>query len=106
MYTDLQFLEISMSYLTQECPLHKFDITLPKSATLTRDEGLKYLTDMTVIRRMETSASSLYKSKEIRGFLHLCSGQVIIISISNNNYTFQNNYNRFILPYFDVANLI
>lgn len=57
------------------CELHKFDIDLPKTATLTREEGLKYFTDMSVIRKMETSANSLYKSKEIRGFLHLYSGQ-------------------------------
>jgi pyruvate dehydrogenase E1 component alpha subunit len=60
----------------QECKLHKFDITLPTTATLTRDEGLKYYKDMTIIRRMETSANAMYKAKEIRGFLHLYSGQV------------------------------
>ena len=59
-----------------ECPLHKFDIQLPKSATLSRDDAMKYLRDMVTIRRMETSANSLYKTKEIRGFLHLYSGQV------------------------------
>lgn len=58
-----------------ECKLHRFDITLPKTATLTRDDGLKYFKDMTVIRRMETAANAMYKAKEIRGFLHLYSGQ-------------------------------
>ena len=28
-----------------------------------------------LIRRMETAASSMYKAKQIRGFLHLYSGQ-------------------------------
>lgn len=58
-----------------ECKLHRFDIELPKTTTLTREDGLKYYREMTTIRRMETAASSLYKTKEIRGFLHLYSGQ-------------------------------
>jgi len=61
-----------------ECGLHKFDITLPKTTTLTREDGLQYFRDMTIIRRMETSANAMYKSKEIRGFLHLYSGQEAI----------------------------
>jgi hypothetical protein len=33
---------------------------------------------MQTIRRIETSASALYKEKAVRGFCHLYSGQVII----------------------------
>lgn len=43
--------------------------------TLTRDEALKYYEQMFTIRRLETSAGSLYKDKIIRGFCHLYSGQ-------------------------------
>jgi len=57
------------------CPTYKFDIELPKTGVVTREEGLKYYTDMQLIRRMETAASSMYKAKQIRGFLHLYSGQ-------------------------------
>lgn len=45
------------------------------SATVTRDEALKYYENLFYIRRMETSAGALYKDKTIRGFCHLYSGQ-------------------------------
>lgn len=39
---------------------------------------MKYFTDMSTIRRMETTADGLYKNREIRGFCHLCNGQEAI----------------------------
>ncbi len=44
--------------------------------TATGEELLKYFKDMSVIRRMETTAQEAYREKKIRGFLHLYSGQV------------------------------
>jgi len=56
--------------------LHKIDDAGPLSTTTTtREEMMKLFTDMSTIRRMETVASDLYKSKFIRGFCHLYSGQ-------------------------------
>ncbi|PIK44399.1 putative pyruvate dehydrogenase E1 component subunit alpha, mitochondrial, partial [Apostichopus japonicus] len=55
--------------------LHKLDDGPETNTVLTRDEALKYYREMQVIRRMETAAGTLYKSKEIRGFCHLYSGQ-------------------------------
>lgn len=58
-----------------DCPIHRLDSGPPKKAVLTREDGLTYYRQMQIIRRMETAASNLYKSKVIRGFCHLYSGQ-------------------------------
>ncbi|CAH3035067.1 unnamed protein product [Pocillopora meandrina] len=58
-----------------DSPLHLLDSGPPKKAVLTREDGLHYYKEMQIIRRMETAASTLYKSKIIRGFCHLYSGQ-------------------------------
>lgn len=60
----------------KDCPIHRLDSGPPKKAVLTREDGLTYYRQMQIIRRMETAASNLYKSKVIRGFCHLYSGQV------------------------------
>lgn len=60
---------------TRDFKLHNLDNGPATSATVTRDEALKYYKDMFYIRRLETSAGGLYKDKVIRGFCHLYSGQ-------------------------------
>ena len=45
-------------------------------STSTKEEMLKALNDMMVIRRMETYSGDAYRAKKIRGFCHLYSGQV------------------------------
>ena len=41
-----------------------------------REESLDFYKKMQIIRRLEASANNMYKSKLIRGFCHLYSGQV------------------------------
>ena len=46
----------------------------------TKDELLAMFKQMVRIRRTETEADKLYKQKEIKGFLHLYNGQVLLHS--------------------------
>ncbi|KAI8869254.1 mitochondrial pyruvate dehydrogenase E1 component beta subunit [Ramicandelaber brevisporus] len=67
---------------TFELPTSSFEVynteMPPLSVTLTRQELLTMYDGMVTIRRMETAADALYKTKMIRGFCHLCTGQEAI----------------------------
>ncbi|KAK4337127.1 hypothetical protein RND71_043886 [Anisodus tanguticus] len=65
--------------------LHRIEDNGPNvEATLTREQALKYYTEMATIRRLETSANALYKEKSIRGFCHLYTGQeAVAVGIEN-----------------------
>lgn len=66
--------------------LHKIDDGGPNvEATLTRDQAIRYYTEMSTIRRIEASANALYKDKSIRGFCHLYTGN------------FENGFNIYII---------
>lgn len=41
-----------------------------------KSDMLRYYREMVAVRRMETAADGMYKGKMIRGFCHLCTGQV------------------------------
>uniref|UniRef100_A0A5S6Q7A9 Pyruvate dehydrogenase E1 component subunit alpha n=1 Tax=Trichuris muris TaxID=70415 RepID=A0A5S6Q7A9_TRIMR len=55
--------------------LHKLDSGPDTKVTVTREEALELLKQMMLVRRLETTASNMYKEKHIRGFCHLYSGQ-------------------------------
>ncbi len=63
------------SFPVLEYKLHKLESGPSTDVTVTREDALKYYRQMQVIRRLETAAGNLYKSKEVRGFRHLYSGQ-------------------------------
>lgn len=69
----------------------KLTITLPESSfdmfkadapnldvEISKEQLMDMYTKMTTMRRMEMAADGLYKAKKIRGFCHLCNGQVIV----------------------------
>ncbi|RHZ88531.1 hypothetical protein Glove_22g128 [Diversispora epigaea] len=57
------------SFKAYECESPSLDIEI------TKEEIINMYRDMVLIRRMETTADGLYKSKMIKGFCHLCTGQ-------------------------------
>ena len=60
----------------QPYKFHKLEADIATTLTLTKEDAVKYYTQMKTIRTMETAAGNLYKEKAVRGFCHLYSGQV------------------------------
>jgi len=59
--------------------VHRLDTKdLPTTATVTKDEMIRYFTNMSTMRRLEIVSDQLYKKREIRGFCHLYDGQEAI----------------------------
>lgn len=68
------------SFETKPFRLHKLNHGPSTQVTVTRDEAIELFKHLHTIRRIETVAGNLYKEKIVRGFCHLYSGQVRIIS--------------------------
>lgn len=67
----------SFTFHATEFKTHNLDASagIPATTSATAAELLRYYEQMWTIRRMELAADSLYKSKMIRGFCHLQTGQ-------------------------------
>nr|CAH7750825.1 unnamed protein product [Callosobruchus chinensis] len=63
------------TFETKPCKLYRLEDAPPTSVTLNKEDAIRMYTRMHTIRRLETSAGSLYKEKIVRGFCHLYSGQ-------------------------------
>mmetsp|Transcript_24963 Transcript_24963/g.34959 ORF Transcript_24963/g.34959 Transcript_24963/m.34959 type:complete len:401 (-) Transcript_24963:41-1243(-) len=58
---------------------HRLEPPKPQTTT-SRDELIKFFTQMSEMRRVEVACQQLYQSKLIRGFLHLYNGQEAIVA--------------------------
>ncbi|WAR07517.1 ODPA-like protein [Mya arenaria] len=63
------------TFETEPYKLHKLTEGPSRTVTMTKEEGMQFYREMVTIRRLETVAANLYKSKAVRGFCHLYSGQ-------------------------------
>merc|ERR1711881_451950 len=71
--------------------LHMLETGPPVTATVTKEDAIKYYTQMQIIRRMELKSDQLYKQKVIRGFCHLYDGQEAICVGMENAITPQDD---------------
>jgi len=62
-------------------PFRTYKIDAPEPvATTSKEELLSFFKQMTLWRRVEVAADNLYKTKQVRGFLHLYNGQEAIVA--------------------------
>ncbi|XP_018577560.1 pyruvate dehydrogenase E1 component subunit alpha type II, mitochondrial-like isoform X1 [Anoplophora glabripennis] len=66
------------TFETKPYRLHRLEQSPSTTVSLTKEDAVKYYTQLHTIRRMETTAGNLYKDKIVRGFCHLYSGQEAI----------------------------
>ena len=63
-----------------EFEVHEFP-SLSTEVVATKEELIKYYTDMSRVRRMELTADNMYKQRLITGFLHLYDFTLVILFI-------------------------
>lgn len=72
--------KVKIEFGSNPFTLHKLESGPAQTSTTTKEELLGFFKLMTQMRRMEVAADNLYKSKMIRGFLHLYNGQEAIVT--------------------------
>jgi len=72
--------QILVEFAKNPYKTHKLDSNPGNTVTTSKEELLKFFREMSLWRRVEFNASNLYKSRLIRGFLHLYNGQEAIVA--------------------------
>lgn len=70
--------KVSVTLPEDSFKIYKVDHKPNLDMEIEHSELLDIFTKMTTMRKMELAADGLYKAKKIRGFCHLCTGQVTI----------------------------
>lgn len=81
--TNRHYEKVSLTLPEDSFKMYKVDHKPNLHMEIEHSELLDIFTKMTTMRKMELAADGLYKAKKIRGFCHLCTGQVILEALNH-----------------------
>lgn len=80
----------TISYKLPKCETFKFKNSLiPTKIEMEKDEAMKIYRTMALIRRCEIECDIIYKTRAIRGFLHLYDGQEAVLGGMESELTWE-----------------